>query len=73
MKFGTYPERRTYLPKEFTPLLDLLEFGAPSVGTTSTLAPMVNPRMAIVWNKRKVFIVHDHDNEVSQDVARSIE
>lgn len=28
-KFGTYAERRTFLSEQFTPLLDLLEFGEP--------------------------------------------
>jgi hypothetical protein len=30
-KFRTYAERRTYLSLEFTPLLDLLEFGTASM------------------------------------------
>ena len=72
-KFGTYTERQTYLSQEFTPLLDLLEFGTPSAGTTSTTATMTNSTMAVARNKRKVFIVHGRENEAKQEVARFIE
>lgn len=72
-KFGTYAERRTYLSQEFTPLLDLLEFGTPSAGDNSTLATSANSKMATARNKRKVFIVHGRDNEAKQEVARFIE
>jgi len=72
-KFGTYAERRTYLSQEFTPLLDLLEFGAPSAGATGTSATSANSKMVVARNKRKVFIVHGRDNEAKQEVARFIE
>ena len=72
-KFGTYAERRTYLSQEFTPLLDLLEFGAPSAEATSTSATSANSKISVARNKRKVFIVHGHDNEAKQEVARFIE
>ena len=72
-KFGTYAERRTYLSQEFTPLLDLLEFGGMPAGGTSTSATSANPKMAVARNKRKVFIVHGRDNEAKQEVARFIE
>lgn len=72
-KFGTYAERRTYLSQEFTPLLDLLEFGAPYAGAIGTSATSANSKMVVARNKRKVFIVHGRDNEAKQEVARFIE
>jgi predicted nucleotide-binding protein len=86
-KFPTYAERRTYLSKEFTPLLDFLEFGAPSSlisGNAPAGPQIINARatkvdavitkdLTIARNKRKVFIVHGRDNEVKQVVARFIE
>lgn len=75
-KFGTYAERRAYLSEEFTPVLDMLEFGqivqeTPQAGSfhnISTIKPKVVAR-----NKRKVFIVHGRDNEAKQEVSRFIE
>lgn len=72
-KFGTYAERRAYLSKEFTPLLDTLEFSA----ATNLLTPAslnLGPynQRAVARNKRKVFIVHGRDNEVKQEVARFV-
>jgi hypothetical protein len=72
-KFATYAERRTYLSQEFTPLVDLLEFGAPSAGATGTSATSANSKIVVARNKRKVFIVHGRDNEAKQEVARFIE
>jgi hypothetical protein len=72
-KFGTYAERRTYLTQEFTPLLDLLEFGGNSAGGITTSVSSELPKMAVARNKRKVFIVHGRDNEAKQEVARFIE
>jgi predicted nucleotide-binding protein len=86
-KFPTYAERRTYLSKEFTPLLDFLEFGAPSSlisGNAPASPKIINARVnevdtviikdpIVARNKRKVFIVHGRDNEVIQVVARFIE
>ncbi|WP_230971025.1 TIR domain-containing protein [Nitrogeniibacter aestuarii] len=68
-KFGSYAERRTFLSQEFTPLLDMLEFGAAS-STTSSAVPGSPPAAR---NKRNVFIVHGRDNETKQEVARFIE
>ncbi len=74
-KFSTYAERRTYLSEQFTPVLDMLEFGAPvqyvgPVGIPSSLGQNPTP---IARNKRKVFIVHGMDNEAKQEVSRFIE
>ncbi|MCH7421458.1 nucleotide-binding protein [Shewanella sp. MM_2022_3] len=75
-KFGTYAERRTYLSAEFTPVLDLLEFGQPAqpipqVGSFQNVS--ANEPMVVTRNKRKVFIVHGRDNEAKQEVSRYIE
>jgi predicted nucleotide-binding protein len=72
-KFRTYAERRTYLSLEFTPLLDLLEFGTASMENSSSSIIMGNYAMAVARNKRNVFIVHGRDNESKQEVARFIE
>ena len=72
-KYPTYAERRTYLSQEFTPLLDLLEFGTLPVDTV-TFSPVVKPlKQVVARNKRKVFIVHGRDNETKLEVARFIE
>ncbi|KOO58686.1 hypothetical protein WH43_07475 [Rheinheimera sp. KL1] len=75
-KFGTYAERRTYLSEEFTPVLDMLEFGQ-SIQTTQQVGSFQNvlPRKSkvVARNKRKVFIVHGRDNEAKQEVSRFIE
>jgi predicted nucleotide-binding protein len=70
-KFPTYAERRTYLSEQFTPALDLLEFGqsVPVNPIQNTMTPP-NP---VARNKRKVFIVHGRDNEAKQEVSRFIE
>jgi len=73
-KFGTYAERRTYISEQFTPLLDLLEFGQPitnNVNNTFQASQMESP--AVARNKRKVFIVHGRDNEAKYEVSRFIE
>lgn len=73
-QFGTYAERRTYLSEAFTPLLDRLEFGPLSTDADlqlSTVGEAAKP--VVARNKRKVFIVHGHDNEVKQEVSRFIE
>lgn len=80
-KFPTYAERRTFLSEEFTPLLDILEFGGTSQSTppfqsstatpTSAASAPITPQVA--RNKRKVFIVHGRDNEAKQEVSRFIE
>lgn len=75
-KFGTYAERRTYISEEFTPILDALEFGQPIRQPFPTIKfPNIFPNHAkvVARNKRKVFIVHGHDNEAKQEVSRFIE
>ena len=86
-KFPTYAERRTYLSEEFTPLLDFLEFDAPSASLVGNSATGVKsnvfvgqttivfegPRRSVARNKRMVFIVHGRDNEAKQEAARFIE
>lgn len=72
-KYGTYVERRTYLSQEFTPLLDMLEFGAPPPQSQLQPNAMAETKPVIARNKRKVFIVHGRDNEAKQEVARFIE
>ena len=74
-KFASYAERRTYLSGEFTPILDQLEFGQPTqviMPSSITNAP-VAPAKEVPRNKRKVFIVHGHNNEVKQEVSRFVE
>ncbi|MDX7759167.1 nucleotide-binding protein [Aeromonas hydrophila] len=75
-KFGSYAERRKYLSEEFTPVLDMLEFGQPAqlalqVGSFQNLP--TNKPIVVARNKRKVFIVHGRDNEAKQEVSRFIE
>lgn len=74
-KFGTYAERRTYLSEQFTPLLDALEFNQPikPVEVASPVQTQAVPSPVVARNKRKVFIVHGHDNEAKQEVSRFIE
>ena len=66
-KFGTYADRRKFLAEEFSPVLNVLEFGhvvemeQQSKTDTSEIL------------KRKVFIVHGRDNEAKQEVSRYIE
>lgn len=76
-KYGTYAERRTYISEQFTPLLDLLEFGQSSapVSQTTSNTPQVPPAntTTVARNKRKVFIVHGRDNEAKYEVSRFIE
>jgi predicted nucleotide-binding protein len=74
-KFGTYAERRTYLSEQFTPVLDVLEFGQPlQQPQMQTPVQKISAAPPIVArNKRKVFIVHGRDNEVKQEVSRFIE
>ncbi|MBL4911010.1 MAG: nucleotide-binding protein [Alteromonadaceae bacterium] len=74
-KFSSYAERRTYLSGEFTPILDQLEFGQPTqvIMPSSITNTPVPPTKEVPRNKRKVFIVHGHNNEVKQEVSRFVE
>lgn len=76
-KFDTYAERRLFLSEEFAPILNHLEFGEDinahepiQTKQRSTIKTEV-PKMTS--DKTKVFIVHGHDNETKQEVARFIE
>ena len=72
-KFSTYAERRTYISEQFTPVLDLLEFGTSTQTTTQKNFPINSQSQPTARNKRKVFIVHGRDNETKQEVSRYIE
>lgn len=77
-KFSTYAERRTFISREFTTVLDTLEFGsyieAPNgKSSTPTVAAVSHSARPIARNKRKVFIVHGRDNAAKQEVSRFIE
>lgn len=78
-KYVTYAERRTFISEQFTPLLDMLEFGVrspagPTISSKSATQDQAAPAtQAVARNKRKVFIVHGHDNEAKQEIARFIE
>ena len=87
-KFSTYAERRTYISEQFTPVLDLLEFGTSTQTPTQKNFPINSQSQATptqknfpinsqsqptARNKRKVFIVHGRDNETKQEVSRYIE
>ena len=75
-KFSTYAERRIFLSTEFSLILNHLEFGDP-------IKEQVKPKEEIISapktvnkttkSKTKVFIVHGHDNETKQEVARFID
>lgn len=70
-KFKSYAERKTYLSEQFTPLLDLLEFGQST--PQNPIQNTAPPPKPVARNKRKVFIVHGRDNEAKQEVSRFIE
>lgn len=78
-KYGTYAERRTFISQQFTPLLDILEFGTHASAITTNIPNSVTQiqippaNQVVARNKRKVFIVHGRDNEAKQEVARFIE
>lgn len=72
-KFSKYAERRTYLSEQFTPLLDALEFDDGASNQKLLGKPKLANKTPVTRNKRKVFIVHGHDNEVKQEVARFLE
>ncbi|MBL8350965.1 MAG: nucleotide-binding protein [Burkholderiaceae bacterium] len=72
-KFSKYAERRTYLSEQFTPLLDALEFEGVASNQKVPGKFKLENKSSIARNKRKVFIVHGHDNEVKQEVARFLE
>jgi predicted nucleotide-binding protein len=75
-KFGSYSDRRKFLSEEFSPVLNLLEFGhtietqnkSDFQSLSSNLPNSVTQPM-----KKKVFLVHGRDNEAKQEVARYVE
>jgi len=72
-KFSKYAERRAYLSEQFTPLLDALEFEElipDQKGSERVKPPEAS---TVARNKRKVFIVHGHDDSAKQAVARYLE
>jgi predicted nucleotide-binding protein len=75
-KFGTYADRRKFLAEEFSPVLNILEFGH-SVEVEKqqkTKSKPANKQNVIPSSpKKKVFIVHGRDNEAKQEVSRYIE
>lgn len=77
-KFGSYQERREFIWNEFAPLYNQLEFNTFSpIDETINNIPEVkkstNQGTTVSKEKSKVFIVHGHDNETKQEVARFIE
>jgi predicted nucleotide-binding protein len=75
-KFDSYAKRRTFLNKEFSDVLDLIEFG--HIGVLKTNLEHSAMPTSIFTNKnpnikKKVFIVHGRDNEAKQEVSRYIE
>lgn len=77
-KFGSYQERREFIWNEFAPLYNQLEFNTFSpIDETINNIPEVkkstNQGTTVGKEKSKVFIVHGHDNETKQEVARFIE
>jgi len=74
-KFGTYADRRKFLAEEFSPALNILEFGhAIEIENKPESFPKRNTKNTKNKKiKNKVFIVHGHDNETKQEVSRYIE
>jgi predicted nucleotide-binding protein len=68
-KFGTYADRRRYLAEEFSPALNLLEFGH-AVEMDSKPEKIFTKSSK---TKNKVFIVHGRENEAKQEVSRYLE
>jgi predicted nucleotide-binding protein len=77
-KFTTYAERRTYISEQFTKTLDHLEAreaiksSKPEL-TANCIPESVEIKQKTTRNKRKVFIVHGHDNETKLEISRFIE
>lgn len=73
-KFDTYAERRTFITQEFSQVLDYLEFGTkPNQSVSSPIRTHKEQNHTNKSSKNKVFIVHGHDNETKQEVARFIQ
>ena len=79
-KYSSYAERTTFLNTEFAPILNFLEFGEPIQKKVPPIINIQEEEIKIVKqttpiskNKSKVFIVHGHDNETKQEIARFID
>lgn len=73
-KFGTYSDRRKFIAEEFSPVLNILEFGhAVEVEKQQKTMPAKKQNLFSSPAKKKVFIVHGRDNEAKQEVSRYIE
>jgi len=72
-KFGTYAERRTFVTNEFLKILDFLEFGTGIQPSQINGTEQKQTLKGTIMSKNKVFIVHGHDNETKQEVARFID
>jgi predicted nucleotide-binding protein len=75
-KFGSYSDRRKFLADEFSPVLNLLEFGhTVEVQNKSEAQPKPASQKTDEPQpvKKKVFLVHGRDNEAKQEVARYVE
>jgi len=75
-KFGSYADRRKFLAEEFSPALNVLEFGHTVEMEKKPERPPVQPinfAQPAPPPKKKVFIVHGRDNEAKQEVSRYIE
>mgnify|MGYP005991207399 CR=1 FL=1 len=75
-KFGTYADRRKFLAEEFSPALNLLEFGHTVEMEKAEEFPVTQPNFNAAANiqpKKKIFIVHGRDNESKQELSRYIE
>jgi predicted nucleotide-binding protein len=75
-KFGTYADRRKFIAEEFSPALNVLEFGhTVEMEKKPERVPSqaINSTQPTAELKKKVFIVHGRDNEAKQEVARYIE
>lgn len=75
-KFGSYADRRKFLAEEFSPALNVLEFGHTvemEKKPEKAPSPPVNFAQPAPVPKKKIFIVHGRDNEAKQEVSRYIE
>ncbi|MDT8338081.1 MAG: nucleotide-binding protein [Sulfurimonas sp.] len=77
-KFGSYQERREFIWSEFAMILNQIEFKtfSPIDETINQVSEVKTSTIqGAIMNKEKtkVFIVHGHDNETKQEVARFIE
>jgi predicted nucleotide-binding protein len=74
-KFGTYADRRKFLSEEFSPILNVLEFGHTIEAEKQHQSKPVVAQKKVFPEpvKKKIFIVHGRDNEAKQEISRYIE